>query len=52
MPRFDPWQNRPDRPASRPSRGGRDLRHLLIWAAILAVLALVYANRGRLLGLG
>jgi hypothetical protein len=51
-PRFDPWQNRPDRPASRHSRRGRDLRELLIWAAILALLALVYANHGRFLEIG
>ena len=52
MPRFDPWQNRPDRPARRPIRAGRDLRQLLIWAAILAVLTLAYANRGWFPGIG
>ena len=50
MPRFDPWQNRPDRPAiAVPPPPAGDLRHLLIWAAIVMVPVVSYAYHIRLL---
>ena len=39
--RFDPWQNRPDRPARR-QRAFSGRRTLLVWLAVFAVLVVGY----------
>jgi hypothetical protein len=50
--RFDPWQNRPDRPAARSWRRSNDLRSLLIWLAIFAALVVGYTYRAQLFATG
>jgi hypothetical protein len=50
--RFDPWQNRPDRPAPRSRRRPNNLRNLLIWLAIFAALVVGYTYRATLLAGG
>jgi hypothetical protein len=46
--RFDSWQNRPDRPATRSRRRSSDLRNVLIWLAMLAALVVGYTYRAEL----
>jgi hypothetical protein len=50
--RFDPWQNRPDRPATRFRRRSNDLRNLLIWLAVFAALFVGYTFRAALFATG
>jgi hypothetical protein len=49
--RFDPWQNRPDRPLWRRPGFSRP-RALLIWLAAFAVLVIGYAYRDNLAAAG
>ena len=49
--RFDPWQNRPDRPVRRLRTLGRG-RALLVWLAVLAVLMAADSYRDNLAAVG
>ena len=49
MTRFDPWQNRPDRPLRQQRRRtSSSSRHLLVWLTIFAVLVVGYTYRNAL----
>ena len=50
-PRFDPWQNRPDRPGRRLRMFGRG-RALLVWLAVGAVLMIAYRYHDELAAAG
>lgn len=49
--RFDPWQNRPDRPGRRLQWSGRG-RALLVWLAVGAALMVAYRYHGELAAVG
>jgi hypothetical protein len=49
--RFDPWQNRPDRPV-RPQRAFSRRRALTVWLAVLVFLVVGYAYRDDLAAAG
>jgi hypothetical protein len=50
--RFDPWQNRPDRFATRSRHRSNDLRSLLVWLAVFAALVVGYTYRAQLFATG